>query len=360
MDVSLRPLFITRRHLTAILPLVDRELLAWRRRAEAIPDPVLRHLALSSIDAKRFHCEGGSVFAAWEPRSAPEIVRFIVALQTISDYLDNLCDRTESGRADDFRTLHEAMIDAVSLDRPVAGEYYRLHPRSEDGGYLEALVATCRDTLRRFPRFSGVAEEVLRLVGLYNDLQVYKHVSSVDPLPGLKAWFARHRERYPFLHWWEFAAASGSTLGVFALIAEAARPRPREDQQRLLAAYFPWVCGLHILLDYFIDQEEDRRERDVNLVSFYPDKKTMAARIGWMLGGSIRETAGLRDAAFHRTVIEGLLGLYLTDPKVEEQGYTWAARSWIGQAGWRAGVFYRICRRWRQSVAGRQREAMTS
>jgi len=31
-------------------------------------------------------------------------------------------------------------------------------------------------------------------------------------------------------------------------------------------SYFPWVQGLHILLDYLIDQEEDRINGDLNFV----------------------------------------------------------------------------------------------
>lgn len=42
-------------------------------------------------------------------------VKFIVAFQTISDYLDNLCDRVEVNDEQAFRQLHLAITDALDL-----------------------------------------------------------------------------------------------------------------------------------------------------------------------------------------------------------------------------------------------------
>ena len=55
---------------------------------------------LHGIRDKEFHCLGGSVYA---PRTGGQRkddgLRLIVAFQTISDYLDNLCDRTGVNRS---------------------------------------------------------------------------------------------------------------------------------------------------------------------------------------------------------------------------------------------------------------------
>jgi len=76
-----------------IFPQVNQALEHWRKLAAEIPDPVLRKQALSSIRAKRFHCQGGSIYALYPGVNQEVMVGFIVAFQTISDYLDNLCDR---------------------------------------------------------------------------------------------------------------------------------------------------------------------------------------------------------------------------------------------------------------------------
>lgn len=357
---ALQPLVITRRHLRHVLPTVDRELEHWGRRAQEIPDPDLRRQALSSLTHKRFHCEGGSVFAAGinagrehgereELRIREALIRFIVALQTISDYLDNLCDRTQSLDPTDFRQMHQSMLDAIAPDRPPLGHYYRFHPNHDDGGYLDALVDTCRTVLSGFPRYQGVEEAVQRLIGLYVDLQVGKHIAPEKRVVTLKHWFASHEGDYPELKWWEFAAASGSTLAVFALVSGAAQLRPSLDAPEQLAeCYFPWICGLHILLDYLIDQEEDRREGDLNFVSFYADEREIEARMGWILQRALESIQILRDRHLHLTVVEGLLGLYLSDPKVVAQGLQHTASTLLRRAGWRARLIHRYCRAWRR------------
>ena len=78
-----------------------------------IPNSSSSEQAWASITKKRFHAEGGSVYAALTPQWIPTSVPLIVALQTISDYLDNLCDRSVSMEEADFRVLHKAMLDAV-------------------------------------------------------------------------------------------------------------------------------------------------------------------------------------------------------------------------------------------------------
>jgi tetraprenyl-beta-curcumene synthase len=122
------------------------------------------------------------------------------------------------------------------------------------------------------------------------------------------------------LHWNEFAAATGSTLGVFMLFLAAADPHLSTKQViNIRDAYFPYVCGLHILLDYLIDKEEDRLGGDLNFCSYYENMETAVQRIGHMVMQSRNKVAKLDVPPFHRMIIEGLLALYLSDPKVRNQ-----------------------------------------
>ena len=153
-----------------ILPEVERELERWRRQAEQIPAPQLRQQALNSIYYKKFHCQGGAVYALLAPQLRATVVRLIVAFQTISDYLDSLCDRSTSMLEADFRQLHRSMIDAVDPSRPLS-PYYEFHPEKDDGGYLAMLIGTCREAIARLPNYRTVFPEVARLVQLYTQMQ---------------------------------------------------------------------------------------------------------------------------------------------------------------------------------------------
>lgn len=313
------PIRLMYRMYRRVLPAVYDELARWRARAEAIPDPELRAQALASMSSKQFHCEGGAVFAAAAGDRLGDLVPLIVALQTISDYLDNLCDRSTSLDPDDFRLLHRAMLDAVDPDAAPT-DYYAHRAEREDGGYLAALVAACQARVRALPGYAVVQPHVTRFAGLYGDLQVYKHIRREERLESLQRWWAHHRADHPELYWNEFAAATGSTLGMFALFVEACRPDVTErDAERTAGAYFPYLCGLHILLDYLIDQEEDRIGGDLNFCSYYANDAEMLRRIGWIADQARRAADRLPCRKFHRMVIEGLLAVYLSDPKATEQ-----------------------------------------
>ncbi|GAB7389310.1 tetraprenyl-beta-curcumene synthase family protein [Bacillaceae bacterium] len=302
-----------------VLPAVAKELKKWRNKAEQIPDPELRRQAIASMTAKRFHCEGGSVYAAHALAQREILIPLIVAFQTISDYLDNLCDRSTSLNPVDFRQLHRSMLDAVTRGAKQK-DYYRYHPEKEDGGYLRSLVETCQSHIKRLPHYGKVESQVREWVGLYCDLQVYKHMEPRQREFRLHRWWEKHRHRFPGIYWQEFAAASGSTLGVFSLFLLASRRDWREETlQRIKLAYFPWICGLHILLDYLIDQEEDRRGGDLNFIHYYRNVEETIDRLGWFARQARKAALTLPDSALHGMIVEGLLGLYLADRKVRQQ-----------------------------------------
>lgn len=302
-----------------ILPGVREQLAYWRSRAERMPDPELRTQAIASMTSKQFHCQGGAVYAAANLSMRHVLIPLIVAFQTISDYLDNLCDRSTSLDAEDFRRLHQSMLDAVDPTEPLH-DYYEFRSEKEDDGYLSDLVKTCQASLRLLPSYPQVAAQVRQLVGLYCDLQVYKHIHHELRENALDEWWRKHEQSYPSIRWNEFAAATGSTLGVFMLFLAAAGSQLTERAVRsIYEAYFPYICGLHILLDYLIDQEEDRMGGDLNFCSYYESLDLTVERIAYIVDGARGRLALLEHPAFHRMIIEGLLALYLSDPKVRKQ-----------------------------------------
>lgn len=302
-----------------VLPEVRGQLDLWRGKAERIPDPELKKQAIASMSTKQFHCEGGAVYAAANLPQRHILIPLIVAFQTISDYLDNLCDRSTSLDPDDFRRLHQSMLDAVDPGAPLQ-DYYAFRQEREDGEYLSSLVKTCQSCICMLPSYGHVAVQVRELVGLYCDLQVYKHIRHDLRERELQQWWEKHRHHYDGLLWNEFAAATGSTLGVFMLFLAAADPELQSSAaEAVRRAYFPYVCGLHILLDYLIDQEEDRAGGDLNFCRYYGSMETTAQRIAYVVEQARREIGRLDHSSFHRMIIEGLLALYLSDPKVRKQ-----------------------------------------
>ena len=310
---------MTTKIILQVRPDVHRYLKEWKKRAEEIPDPELRKQALMSIETKDFHCEGGAIYALLAGNRYPDAIRFIVAYQTISDYLDNLCDRSTSLDPDDFRALHESMPHALTPN--VSGSrYYRHRNEQDDGGYLSSLVKTCQGILENLPTYHLIAPAIHELAGYYCELQVLKHVRIEERVPRLTVWFDTHKGYLPEMSWNEFAACAGSTLGIFCLVAHAFREDCSAELVRNIKdAYFPWVQGLHILLDYLIDQEEDRTGGDLNFCSYYPDTNEMTARLMYFYKQADLSISRLPNARFHHMINRGLLGMYLADRKVDQQ-----------------------------------------
>jgi tetraprenyl-beta-curcumene synthase len=302
-----------------VLPRVRKYLGFWQKEAEKIPDSELRKQALLSINSKTFHCEGGSIYGLLAKEQIEPTIRFIVAYQTISDYLDNLCDRSTSLDPEDFRTLHQACLDALTPDAEGIN-YYQLRQEQDDGGYLIKLVKTCQNVLKKLPSYQVIAPCLHELADYYCNLQVHKHVTVQERVPRLKAWFEEHRNQIPEMKWYEFSACTGSTLGIFCLIAYAGNPNfSKELAIKVKNSYFPWVQGLHILLDYFIDQEEDRIGGDLNFCTYYKSEQEITERFLYFLKKADRAVSQLPDKHFHRMINRALLGVYLADKKVNEQ-----------------------------------------
>lgn len=302
-----------------VLPAVQNYLNTWKTQAQQIPNLELRKQALTSIEAKQFHCEGGSIYGLLARSHWREAIRFIVAYQTISDYLDNLCDRSNSLDPKDFRALHESIFQALTPNSKYTN-YYRVRDQQEDGGYLRELVRTCQEVLCRIPNYPKIAPTLHELANYYCDLQIYKHIKVEERVPRLKTWFSLHQKQLPELSWYEFSACAGSTLGIFCLVAYSLdQDLSDELTNQIKNIYFPWVQGLHILLDYLIDQEEDRLNGDLNFCSYYSSKDEMIERFKYFIENATTSVSQLPDPRFHHLINQALLGVYLSDKKVRSQ-----------------------------------------
>ncbi len=319
MKVPNNPVSLMAKVYRKVIPRVHAELNGWALLAKAIPDEELRKQALASIEHKTFHCEGGGILALLAGAQIEECIRFIVAYQTISDYLDNLCDRSTSLDPVDFEALHESMLHALTPGSETVN-YYRFRDEQDDGGYLAALVKTCQNVLKKTKHYDKIASSLHELAQYYCDLQVHKHVKLEEREERLQAWFDMHKPKLPHMRWFEFSACAGSTLGIFCLAAYAFHDTLSDEQiHQIKQGYFPYVQGLHILLDYFIDQEEDRQGGDLNFCSYYEDHSETVERFRHFVEEADRNIEGLPHAKFHRLINRGLLGLYLSDRKVQEQ-----------------------------------------
>jgi len=315
-------------------PAVRRQLNHYRRRLIGVDSPLARQ-GLASIRDKEFHCLGGSVYAFLaKEKQREDVLQFIVAFQTISDYLDNLCDRFGIHSEQVFRQLHQSMLDSLDSSGEY-GDYYGSFPCQDDSGYLYLLVDQCREALERLPHIPQRRDSLFALTKLYIDLQSYKHMERGAGEERLAALYQEKQDTAPNLYWWEFAAACGSTLGVFALVAGGDATLDKE--------YMPWVQGIHILLDYYIDQAEDEEHQDMNFVAYYKEGDEIE-RLLWFYRQAKRAVSNLSRAKFHSLVVDGLMALYLSDSKARGQELAGTTARLMSKTSYRARMLERMAR----------------
>ncbi len=307
-----------RRFLVHVVPLARAAIDRLERLAQRIPDAQLRAQALSSLQAKAYHVAGAGILATFLPSMAREhYIEIVAPLETIYDFLDSLCDRHPQTAPAAFRQLHEALADALDPERPLH-DYYLYGPPGDDGDYLCALVRRVRRALVRLSDYSMLLPYFREAAALYADTQTFKHLPPGERERACIEWHKRQAGRFGDLSWWEFAAAAGSQFQVYApLYAAFCSSLDRIGQT--YAAYFPAFSALHVLLDSFIDQAEDRAHQELSWVECYAGETAFLHRARILARRSREAFAGLAMPRAHEFTMRIMALFYLTHPKVAQQ-----------------------------------------
>ncbi len=350
---------------TSVFPRVCFYIARWRRRARRIPDPVLRQLVLDALD-KRGNIEGAAAFAAFVPLAhRTNVTKATSAFQAAYNLLDMLGEQPSPDPVLDGRRLHEALVYAVtprgttappgsevgSLDTDLSGtnptdpsgtdrtrrsgtgptdssgtdprategaralDWYEHHPQRHDGGYLDTLIEECRDAFAALPAHLPAAPSAQAAAARIVAFQSLNLSKSQGEHTGLEQWARAATPPGTGLQWWETAAAAGSSLGVHVLIAAAAGPRLDAGEVSALAqAYFPWIGGLHSLLDNLIDKHEDEAAGHRSLIEYYGPEQA-AQRMRWIAEQALEKAGELPHSRRHVVILAAMIGNYLATPE---------------------------------------------
>lgn len=302
-----------------VVPLVCRELKGWQRRAEAIPDEVLRLVARRTLDTKGDGIGGAAAFAAFGPRKyRPLLVRAITAFQAALDYVDTIGEMPNPDPIANGQALHRALLTVFAPGAPHP-DYYALHVRDGDAGYLVALVDACRDAVTRLPSFEHIAPTSRRVVSRIIAYQSLNHCGAYGSRAAFAQWAGAQAAPGTAMWWWEVAAAAGSHLILLALMTAAADPRTEPgDVAALEAAYFPWVGALSTLLDGLVDQARDREEGQANLIDYYESPQEAASRLGTIAREAVAHVRTLPDAPNHLLLLAAMAAFFHTQARSVE------------------------------------------
>ena len=295
-----------------VFPLVRATLRELERDARAIPDPALRAHALETLRGEGLSAMGAALVATTVSRPDPALVRLLVSLQVAWDYIDTLAEQPAVDPLANGVQLHRALLDAIAPAPPRA-DYYLLHAAHDDGGYLLALVGRCRAACALLPAFAHVAQaagaELARA-----EIQYANHAPAAQREAALRRWAARQPARAD-ASWFELAAAASSSLGVLAILAQAADPATDATAvERVRAAYVPWVDALTALLDSLVDRPADARAGLASWMEHYPSDPAAGARLEAIARRAVGDVRALPHGGRHAVIVVGMIAMHLSQP----------------------------------------------
>jgi tetraprenyl-beta-curcumene synthase len=323
-----------KRYWLEVFPHVRREAARWRRRAKEIPDPVLRRAALTNLSAERLNLDGAAAFAAFVPdEHRVAVVRAQVALQVAYDYVDTLAEQPCRDPVRNGDQLHRVLGAALDPGGPRI-DYYAHHPHTDDAGYLQGIVETCRSILRKLPSYASVADSAQRAAVRMASYQSLNLNESQGDHAALARWAYTQTPSGADLRWWETAASAGSALGVYVLIGAAAESGVRAAEAVAIdEAYFPWIGSLHLLLDSLVDRQEDAAAGQRSLLDYYSSPEEAASRLSLLATESLSRIRMLPCGQQHVLLLAGMASHYLSMPEASRPDALLSTRSVLGAIG---------------------------
>lgn len=348
------------RYWITVAPLVRAQLAYWTRRAEDIPDPALRLLALVNLSEEGFNARATATLATLAPRRyRGAATEAIVALQIIYDYLDSLVERPLASPMSDGLHLYQAFLDAVLLDRGPRSEYYPSGHESADGGYLEELVGTVRGATARLPSRAAIAEVSAGVAMRCAEAQVRAHAAASMDDPQLAQW-AREQATDTQLQWREFlAGAVSSGLALHALIALAAEPSVSREQALTVDQLYLSLCALTTLLDGLIDHDQDLLSTGrPGYLRYYEDRHALAQGLDSVIEHAAHTALETPNAAHHLLTLVGIAAYYASAPTAGSEFARPLMESVTRKLAPAIGPILALMRTWR--AAGRLGRAFSS
>jgi tetraprenyl-beta-curcumene synthase len=330
---------------------VRTELDGWRTRASAIPDPSLRSDALRAQAEKRVLVDGAALFWTLPRRRQPELLRLLVAFQTLANLIDHTSERAARGDGAERASSILLLLDAVDIDRPLVG--YDAEPPVADGGYVHALVQACRAGCATLPHYRAVREMLLREVNRARSFDI-EH----DPDEGRRAERMKQFADCEFGDttdgmWWELTAGASSLLTAIVLLALATDEQmTKHDLRRAVDAY-AWAARVSALLDNYIDQFDDATSGAHNYLAYYPATEVAVHRMSVLVDRTLREVGALRNGERHLVIVASMIAMFLSSDSARSRSLRGSTRALAAHGGALTRLLMPILRAWRVAYGQR-------
>lgn len=302
------------RYWSTVSPLVRAQLRRWRRRAGEIDDEALKALAVRKLREEHFNAEVAATLATIAPAGSREtVLRAVVALEVLFDYLDGRSERLGREPLQEARETLRPFLDAVGVGGGGAAEGGG-EARGADGRYVAELVAEVRAMLADLPGAAAVRPSAARAAARCMEAQARVHAAPWIGVEQVRLWAGEDAQGGP-LRWREhLAGACSSVLAIHALLALAARPHATPHEAQALEELYLCIAVMPTTLDSVVDRERDLRSGEPMHIDHYRDMEELARSLSDVAAKAIACARAAPDGAHHVMTLAGVLSYYLTAP----------------------------------------------
>jgi tetraprenyl-beta-curcumene synthase len=318
------------------LPAVGAELARWRAHARRIPDATLREDALRAVAGARPLVDGAALFWILPDRRRPELLRLLVALQTLLSFLDVTLERDDDGEHS-----VDLVLDALDLDRPPPIE------QGHDGGYLRALAQACRVGCATLPRYREAHGLLLREIRRARSFEIEHDRDGGRRSARMRELALRDFDDVRGATAWELTGGASSLLTVMAVLALAADERTTPQELRGAADAYVWVATAAALLDSYVDQFDDAISGAHNWLGYYPSRDAAVQRAATLTDRAVREVAALHHGRRHLVIVASMVAMFLSRDSARSPALRAGSETLAAHGGALTRLLIPILRAWR-------------
>jgi tetraprenyl-beta-curcumene synthase len=327
---------------------VKAEASLWRTRANAIPDPSTRDYALEALDEGRVLVDGAALFWILPPRRRLDLLRLLVALQTLLNFLDLVLEREARGPGRRPGSWMWLAREALDLTRPPPDREIQAR-LGDDGGFLSALVMACRGGCATLPNYQHARVLLVREATRSRAFEIEHDRDEPRRSATMQAHVAQHFSDVTGISWWELVGGASALLTAMVVLALAADEATTPEDLLQAADAYVWVASAAALLDSYVDRPADVSSGAHNWFDYYPTDAHAAQRAAELLQGAVSRISALRNAERHVVIVGSMAALWLSSDTARRTDLREVTAAMARSGGGMTRLLIPILRAWRMA-----------
>jgi tetraprenyl-beta-curcumene synthase len=329
---------------------VQSEVAHWRALALTVPDPAVRHFAVNATTKRRSLVDGVALFWILPSRRRPGLVRLLVALQTLLNFLDDVLERGAQGPTGRPESWMGVAVDALDV-----GGARTSYPAADDGGFVGALIQTCREQCGLLPHYPTARKLLLREARRARAFEIEHDRDPSRRMATMREFVWREYGTISDITCWEVTGGASSMLSAMAVLALSADDDTVSADLEAAANAYMWVASAAALLDSYVDQFDDAETGDHNWLRYYPSADASVYRTATLIDRAIHEVAALRHGDRHMVIVTSMLAMYLSSDTARSARLMASTQTFAAHGGAMTRLLIPILRAWRIAYGERAR-----